>query len=99
MAPVTPVGVMTQTLAEAMAGLALTQLIRPDVPAVLGSFASSMSMQSGAPTFGTPEPALVLYGMAALARRLNVPFRPGGAPCASKQIGQAPGRGRVWQYV
>ena len=84
MAPVTPVGVMTQTLAEAMAGLALTQLIRPGVPAVLGSFASSMSMQSGAPTFGTPEPALVLYGMAALARRLNVPFRSGGALCASK---------------
>src|SRR3546814_16412144 len=43
-----------------------------------------MSMQSGAPTFGTPEPALVLYGMAALARRLNVPFRSGGALCASK---------------
>src|SRR3546814_11659476 len=41
-------------------------------------------MQSGAPTFVTPEPALVLYGMAALARRLNVPFRSGGALCASK---------------
>src|SRR3546814_14984071 len=68
MAPVTPVGVMTQTLAEALAGLSLTQLIRPGAPAVLGSFASSMSMQSGAPTFGTPEPALVLYGMAALAQ-------------------------------
>ena len=73
MAPVTAVGVMTQTLAEAMAGLAFTQLVRPGAPAVLGSFASSMSMQSGAPTFGTPEPALVLYGMAALARRLGVP--------------------------
>src|SRR3546814_3378907 len=42
MAPVTPVGVMTQTLAEALAGLSLTQLIRPGAPAVLGSFASSM---------------------------------------------------------
>jgi trimethylamine--corrinoid protein Co-methyltransferase len=84
MAPVTPVGVMTQTLAEALAGLAFTQLIRPGAPAVLGSFASSMSMQSGAPTFGTPEPALVLYGMAALARRLKVPFRSGGSLCGSK---------------
>ena len=45
---------------------------------------SSMSMQSGAPTFGTPEPALVLYVMAALARRLGVPFRSGGNLCASK---------------
>jgi trimethylamine--corrinoid protein Co-methyltransferase len=43
-----------------------------------------MSMQSGAPTFGTPEPALVLYAMAALARRLGVPFRSGGNLCASK---------------
>jgi len=84
MAPVTCPGVMTQTLAESLAGLALTQLIRPGAPAVLGSFASSMSMQSGAPTFGTPEPALVLYGMAALARRLHVPFRSGGSLCASK---------------
>ncbi|WP_299621990.1 trimethylamine methyltransferase family protein [Pelagibius sp.] len=84
MAPVTPVGVMTQTLAEALAGLAFSQLVRPGAPMVLGSFASSISMQSGAPTFGTPEPALVLYGMAALARRLGVPFRSGGSLCGSK---------------
>jgi len=84
MAPVTPIGVMTQTLAEALAGLAFTQLVKPGAPAVFGSFASSISMQSGAPTFGTPEPALVLYGMAALARRLNVPFRSGGSLCGSK---------------
>jgi trimethylamine--corrinoid protein Co-methyltransferase len=43
-----------------------------------------MSMQTGAPTFGTPEPALVLYTVAALARRLGVPFRSGGSLCASK---------------
>jgi len=43
-----------------------------------------MSMQSGAPTFGTPEPALILYGMGQLARRLGVPFRSGGSLCASK---------------
>jgi trimethylamine--corrinoid protein Co-methyltransferase len=84
MAPVTPVGVMTQTLAEALAGLAFAQLVRPGAPVVLGSFASSISMQSGAPTFGTPEPALVLYGMAELARRLGVPFRSGGSLCAAK---------------
>jgi trimethylamine--corrinoid protein Co-methyltransferase len=41
-------------------------------------------MQSGAPTFGTPEPALVLYGCAQLARRLGVPFRSGGSLCGSK---------------
>src|SRR4029079_12462804 len=38
----------------------------------------------GAPTFGTPEPSLVLYVVAQLARRLGVPFRSGGSLCASK---------------
>ena len=84
MSPVTLVGTLTQTLAEAMAGMALTQIVRPGAPVVFGSFASSISMQSGAPTFGTPEPALVLYGAAALARRLGVPFRSGGSLCGSK---------------
>ncbi len=84
MAPVTAAGVCAQTLAEALAGMTFVQLVRPGAPVVLGSFASSMSMQSGAPTFGTPEPALVLYVMAALARRLGVPFRSGGSLCGSK---------------
>src|SRR5204863_7601410 len=84
MSPVTVAGTCAQTLAEALAGMAFVQLVRPGAPVILGSFASSISMQSGAPTFGTPEPALVLYVMAALARRLGVPFRSGGALCASK---------------
>ena len=84
MAPVTAAGVCAQTLAEALGGMTFVQLVRPGAPVVLGSIASSMSMQSGAPTFGTPEPALVLYTMAALARRLGVPFRSGGSLCGSK---------------
>jgi trimethylamine---corrinoid protein Co-methyltransferase len=84
MSPVTVAAATAQTLAEALGGMAFVQLVRPGAPVVLGSFASSMSMQSGAPTFGTPEPALVLYVMAALARRLGVPFRSGGNLCASK---------------
>ena len=84
MAPVTAAGVLTQTLAEAMAGMAFAQLVRPGAPVVFGSFASSISMQSGAPTFGTPEPTLVLFAAAQLARRLRVPFRSGGSLCASK---------------
>ncbi len=84
MAPVTAVGACTVTLAEAMAGIAFTQLVSPGAPVILGSFCSSISMKSGAPTFGTPEPSLVLFVMAALARRLGVPFRSGGALCAAK---------------
>ncbi|MDP6964390.1 MAG: trimethylamine methyltransferase family protein [Acidimicrobiales bacterium] len=84
MAPVTVAGVAAQTLAEALAGMTFIQLVNPGAPTVFGSFAMSMSMQTGAPTFGTPEPALILYTMAALARRLGVPFRSGGNLCASK---------------
>ncbi len=84
MSPVTVAGTAAQTLAEALAGMAFAQMVNPGAPVVMGSFASSISMQSGAPTFGTPEPALVLYTMAALARRLGVPFRSGGSLCASK---------------
>ena len=83
MSPATSAGVAAQTLAEALAGITFTQLVRPGAPVVFGSFASSMSMQSGAPTFGTPEPAIVLYTVAQLARRLGVPFRSGGSLCAA----------------
>ncbi len=84
MSPVTVAGTLTQILAEASVGMAFAQLCRPGAPVVFGTFASSISMQSGAPTFGTPEPSLVLYGAAQLARRLGVPFRSGGSLCASK---------------
>ncbi len=84
MSPVTVAGTLTQVLAEVLAGAAMTQLIRPGAPVLFGTFASSISMQSGAPTFGTPEPSLVSYGAAQLARRLGLPFRTGGSLCASK---------------
>ncbi len=84
MSPVTVAGAAAQTLAEAMAGLAFTQIVRPGAPVIMGSFASSMSMQSGAPTFGTPEPMLLLITLAQLARRLGVPFRSAGNFTASK---------------
>lgn len=84
MSPVTIAGTATQTLAEALAGMAFTQIVNPGAPVIFGSFASSMSMQSGAPTFGTPEPALVLFVVKQLANRLGVPFRSGGNFTASK---------------
>ncbi len=84
MSPVTVAGTLTQILAEALAGMAYIQLVRPGAPVVFGSFAAAISMQSGAPTFGTPETSLVLYGAGQLARRLGVPFRSGGGLCAAK---------------
>ena len=84
MSPVTVVGTCTQILAEAMAGICFTQLVRPGAPVIFGTFSSAVSMHSGAPTFGTPEPSMVIFTCAALARRLGVPFRSGGGLCASK---------------
>lgn len=85
MGPVTIAGSLAQLLAEAMGGLVLTQLIRPGSPCVMGTFIGTVSMQSGAPTFGTPESLLGITVGAELARRLGVPVNcAGGAVTASK---------------
>ena len=84
MSPVTVAATASQLYAEALSGMAFAQLLRPGAPVVFGTFSSSMSMQSGAPTFGSPEPQLVLYIVAALARRLGVPFRSGGGLTSAK---------------
>ena len=84
MSPVTIAATCAQLFAEALSGMAFAQLVRPGAPVIFGTFSSSMSMQSGAPTFGTPEPQLVLNVIGSLARRLGVPLRSGGGLCASK---------------
>lgn len=84
MSPVGVAGTLTQVLAEVWAGTAFCQLVRPGAPVIFGTFVSTLSMQSGAPTFGTPEGALAIYGAGQLARRMKMPFRTGGSLCASK---------------
>jgi len=84
MAPVSVAGTLTQLLAEVTAGIAFAQLVNPGAPVIFGAFVTSIDMNSGAPTFGTPEAAKILYGAGQLARRLNLPFRSGGALCGSK---------------
>lgn len=84
MAPVSVAGTLTQVLAEVLAGIAYSQLVRPGAPVIFGAFVTSIDMNSGAPTFGTPEASQILYGAGQLARRLGLPFRSGGGLCASK---------------
>jgi trimethylamine--corrinoid protein Co-methyltransferase len=84
MGPVTTAGGLAQCFAEAVFCVALGQLERPGSPVILGNFLSSMSLKSGAPTFGTPEPSLAYFAIGQLARRLGVPLRCGGNLCASK---------------
>jgi trimethylamine--corrinoid protein Co-methyltransferase len=84
MAPVSVTGTLTQVLAEVLAGVAYSQLVREGAPVIFGTFVTSIDMNSGAPTFGTPEASLILYGAGQLARRLNLPYRSGGGLCGSK---------------
>lgn len=84
MGPVTSAGAIAQSLAETMAGCALTQLERKGAPVIFGNFLSSMSLRSGSPTFGTPEPAIGSMVIGQLARRLNLPLRCAGNFTTSK---------------
>ena len=84
MGPVTNAGAIAQSLAETMAGCALAQLERPGAPVIFGNFLSSMSLRSGSPTFGTPEPAIGSMVIGQLARRLNLPLRCSGNFTTSK---------------
>jgi trimethylamine--corrinoid protein Co-methyltransferase len=86
MGPVTTAGGLAQCFAEAIFCVALGQLERPGSPVILGNFLSSISLKSGAPTFGTPEPSLAYFAIGQLARRLGVPLRCGGNLCASKTM-------------
>jgi trimethylamine--corrinoid protein Co-methyltransferase len=84
MAPVTVAGTLTQVLAEILAGVSYSQLVRPGSPVIAGAFVTSIDMNSGAPTFGTPEAAHITYGTGQLVRRLGLPYRSGGSFCGSK---------------
>ena len=84
MAPVSVAGTLTQVLAEVLAGVAYSQIVRPGSPAIFGAFVTSIDMNSGAPTFGTPEAAHITYGAGQLARRLGLPYRSAGSFCGSK---------------
>ena len=91
MGPLSPAAVAAQTLAEAMVGIALVQLVRPGCPVVFGSFHSSMNLRTGALTFGSPEANMTTMALSQLGRRLGVPVRSGGGQvtAANAPDGQA----------
>ena len=86
MSPVSIPATLAQQLAEALAGIALTQLLRPGCPVIFGSFLSNIDMQSGSPCFGTPESAIGLLCTGQLARHYGLPFRSGGAFTSSQTV-------------
>ena len=86
MSPVSVPATLAQQVAEALAGVALVQTIRPGCPVVFGSFLSNTDMQSGSPSFGTPESAIGLFCTGQIARHYNLPFRSGGALTSSQIV-------------
>ncbi|MFL6133345.1 MAG: trimethylamine methyltransferase family protein [Nocardioidaceae bacterium] len=84
MSPVTIPAALVQQITEALSGIALSQLIRPGCPVVFGSFLSNIDMQSGSPTFGTPESGIGLLCTGQIARHFGLPFRTGGGLTSSQ---------------
>src|SRR6188472_1398279 len=84
MSPVTIPAALVQQMAEALSGIALAQLIRPGAPVIFGSFLSNIDMQSGSPTFGTPESGIGLLCTGQIARHFGLPFRSGGTLTSSQ---------------
>ncbi|MBV8106710.1 MAG: trimethylamine methyltransferase family protein [Hyphomicrobiales bacterium] len=89
MAPVTVAGALTLSHAEALAGIALSQIARPGAPVCYGAFASNVDMRSGAPAFGTPEEVKANIGAGQLARRLGLPWRCAAGCAANVNDAQA----------
>ena len=89
MAPVTVAGALVLQHAEAMAGIVLTQIVRPGVPVMYGGFTSNVDMRSGSPAFGTPEYAKAAQASGQLARHIGVPFRSSNVTAANEVDAQA----------
>jgi len=89
MSPVTIAGALAQQHAEALAGIALTQIVRPGVPVMYGGFTSNVDMKSGAPAFGTPEYTLAAQASGQLARLIGIPFRSSNVTAANDVDAQA----------
>ncbi|MFM2354284.1 MAG: hypothetical protein RLZZ528_20, partial [Pseudomonadota bacterium] len=89
MAPVTLAGALAQQHAEALAGIVLTQIVRPGVPVLYGGFTSNVDMRSGAPAFGTPEYLKAALASGQLARHVGVPFRSSNVSAANEVDAQA----------
>ena len=89
MSPATVAGALAQQHAEAMAGLAFTQLVNPGAPVIYGGFTSNVDMKSGAPAFGTPEYSRAALAGGQLARHLGIPYRSSNANAANCVDAQA----------
>src|ERR687893_153955 len=84
MSPVSIPATLVQQMAEALSGIALTQLVQPGCPVVFGSFLSNTDMKTGSPRFRPPQSAVGLLCTGQIARSFGLPFRSGGGLNASQ---------------
>jgi len=89
MAPVTIAGALAQQNAEALAGIAFTQMVRPGAPVVYGGFTSNVDMKTGAPAFGTPEYMKAVLAGGQLCRKYGLPYRTSNVNAANTVDAQA----------
>jgi trimethylamine---corrinoid protein Co-methyltransferase len=89
MAPVTLAGALALQHAEALAGITLTQVVRPSAPVVYGAFTSNVDMRSGAPAFGTPEAVKAAFASGQLARHIGLPWRSSAVSTSNTPDAQA----------
>jgi trimethylamine--corrinoid protein Co-methyltransferase len=89
MAPATLAGALALQNAEVLAGVALTQLVRPGAPVMYGSFTSNVDMRSGSPAFGTPEYTKAAQAGGQLARRYGLPYRSSNTTASNTVDAQA----------
>ena len=77
--PVTLAGTIALANAEALAGIALTQMVRPGVPVIYGLQSTAADPRTGGICIGGPERSLCIAYGARLARAYGLPSRGGGA--------------------
>ncbi len=94
MAPISMTGALVLQHAEALAGITLSQIVRPGSPVMYGSFTSNVDMKSGSPAFGTPESVRAAFGAGQLARHIGIPWRGSAATASNSPDGQS-----VYEYM
>jgi trimethylamine--corrinoid protein Co-methyltransferase len=78
-APLSVAGLLVQQNAEILAGVTLTQLVRPGAPVIVGGTSGILDMRTGALSMGAPEVAKISSATVQMAKFYNLPARSGCA--------------------
>jgi len=85
-APITLAGLLTQTNAEILAGVVLSQIYNPGAPVFYGTVSHITDMRTGNSAMGSVETGLITAGIAQLGRLYRIPSRGPGCVTDSKVL-------------